>query len=324
MSEFFTYTSSSVYLVLSSVRATNLCGTVGTESTQIVTLSFPPNYLYTYVGEVGILGIPGNQVSPEFFNPTDSANCTTSTVFTNFGAHFADPYSLFIVAPTQLLDLDLAFSTCKAPGSTPGIVGSKTQPQQLPPAVDSSDSGSNDQSQPAVPGAVSIPIPEPSFSTGQGQHKPSVISLLSQAFTANSDSVFVAPSATLIPRGPPITILNTLVSLAPSANSVLVGLNTYVEGTAPTSAVAVLPLGDKSITANTASQFIIGSQILNPGGVVMVWVPPLTAFWILIRPSGLIHSLINHFAPNSQFTCRIGVCGPNLQGKPNRRGFRRW
>ncbi len=106
-------TSPSVYLVLSSVRATNLCGAVGSESTQMITLSFPQNYLYTYAGYVGDLGVPGQEASSDLFNPTDLANCTTSTTtFTDFGPHFADPCSPFIVAPTQLLDIDPAFSTC--------------------------------------------------------------------------------------------------------------------------------------------------------------------------------------------------------------------
>lgn len=106
-------TSPSVYLVLSSVRATNLCGAVGSESTQIVTLSFPPSYLYTYIGEVGDLDAPGDQASSALFNPTDLANCTTATTTSyDIGPHFANPCSPFIVAPTQLLDIDPAFSTC--------------------------------------------------------------------------------------------------------------------------------------------------------------------------------------------------------------------
>ena len=104
--------SPSVYLVLSSVRATNLCGAVGTASTQIVTLSFPPDYLYTYAGYIGNLGVAGQQVSSELFNPADLASCTTTSTVVDVGPHFANPCSPFIVAPTQLLDIDPAFSTC--------------------------------------------------------------------------------------------------------------------------------------------------------------------------------------------------------------------
>lgn len=117
-------TSPSVYLVLSSVRATNLCGAVGSESSQIVTLSFPPNYLYTYIGEVGNLDAPGDQASSALFNPTDLANCTTATTTSfDIGPHFANPCSPFIVAPTQLLDIDPAFSTCNvSPVFRPEVV----------------------------------------------------------------------------------------------------------------------------------------------------------------------------------------------------------
>lgn len=137
-----------------------------------------------------------------------------------------------------------------------------------------------------MPGAVPLPVPEPSAGVGHDQHKPSIISVLGQAFTANSDSVFVAPSATLIPGGPPITISNTLVSLAPSADAVIVGTSTYAQSSAPAPTVAVLPIGDTYITANSASQFIIGSQTLTPGGVVTVAGTPISL------PSGSGYALV--------------------------------
>lgn len=97
----------------SSLKATNLCGAVGSGPTQIVTLWFPPNYLYTYVGEAGNLGLPGDQASFALFNPTDLEKCVASTTtFTGFGPHFADSCGPFIVAPTQLLNIDPLFSTC--------------------------------------------------------------------------------------------------------------------------------------------------------------------------------------------------------------------
>ena len=121
-----------------------------------------------------------------------------------------------------------------------------------------------------MPGAVPVPVPEPSHKAGQTLPKPSVISVLGQAFSINSDSIFVAPSATLIPGGPAITISNTPVSLAPSADEVVVGSKTYVQNSAPAPATAVLPLGETSITANSASDFIVGSQTLKPGGVITI------------------------------------------------------
>ncbi len=137
-----------------------------------------------------------------------------------------------------------------------------------------------------MPGAVPIPVPEPSPKIGQSVPKPSIISVLGQAFSANSDSVFIGPSATLIPGGPPITISNTPVSLAPSADSVIVGSSTYAQESPPTSAIAVLPIGDTSITADSASQFIIGSQTLSPGGIVTVAGTPISL------PSGSSYALV--------------------------------
>ena len=158
----------------------------------------------------------------------------------------------------------------QVPGNFPVNVGSTSRPQQQSPADNPIDAGSTGQTQPAIPGAVPIPIPNPSFTVGQDQHQHSIISVLGQKLTANSNSHFVGPSATLIPGGPPITISNTPVSLAASANYVVVGLSTYARGALPASAVALLPLGGTFISANTASQFIIGSQTLNPGGAVTV------------------------------------------------------
>ena len=80
----------------------------------MVTLSFPPESLYTYAGYVGDLGVAGQQASSALFNPTDLANCTTTKTLPDIGPHFADPCSPFIVAPTQLLEIDPAFSTCTA------------------------------------------------------------------------------------------------------------------------------------------------------------------------------------------------------------------
>ena len=158
----------------------------------------------------------------------------------------------------------------QVPGNSPANVGSTSRPQQQSPADNPIDAGSNAQTQPAIPGAVPIPIPNPSFTVGQDQHQPSIISVLGQKFTANPNSHFVGPSATLIPGGLPITIANTPVSLAASANYVVVGLSTYAQGALPASAVALLPLGGTFINANTASQFIIGSQTLSPGGAITV------------------------------------------------------
>ena len=110
--------------------------------------------------------------------------------------------------------------------------------------------------------------------------------MLGQAFSLNSDSIFVAPSATLIPGGPPITISDIPVSLAPAADSVVVGSNTYVQNSAPASPISVLPLGDTSITANPASDFIVESQTLSPGGAITIAGTPISL------PAGSSYALV--------------------------------
>lgn len=114
--------------MLSSVEATDLCGPVGSEATQQVTLSFPPNYLYTYNGEVGNLAVSNGGPSA-LFNPTDLNNCTTTVTSVDIGPHFANNCSPFVVAPTQLLDVDPAWSTC----TVSSFFG--TQQQEIPPMI---------------------------------------------------------------------------------------------------------------------------------------------------------------------------------------------
>lgn len=99
--------------------------------------------------------------------------------------------------------------------------------------------------------------------------KPAVITLAGQSYTANSALNFLIDSQTLTPGGL-ITAAGATLSLAPSASFLVIGTSTQTLNTSPTAAPAVLTLAGQTITANSASNFIIGSQTLTPGSVITV------------------------------------------------------
>ena len=104
---------------------------------------------------------------------------------------------------------------------------------------------------------------------------PAVLSVGGSTITANSASAFVIGSQTLTPGGI-ITVSGTPVSLAPSASFALVGGSTQVLQTTPTPGPAILTLGGATITANSASAFVIGTQTLTPGGVINISGTPIS------------------------------------------------
>ncbi|MCJ1380810.1 hypothetical protein MMC17_003919 [Xylographa soralifera] len=139
----------------------------------------------------------------------------------------------------------------------------------------------------------SLTLPASSTTTN-----PPVISIDGQSFTAKSASVWVAGTATLTAGGAAITISNTVVSLAPSASFAVVGSSTQVlpqTQSSPTPYILTLPgmtltivptavaisekiftFNSSTYTANSASDFVIGSQTLVPGAVVTVSGTPIS------------------------------------------------
>ncbi len=87
-------------------------------------------------------------------------------------------------------------------------------------------------------------------------------------FTANPTAPIIIAGQTLSPGGSAITVSGTRLSLATSASQavidgVTIPLNT---NTSPITAAPALTIGDQTITANPASQYVIAGQTLVPGG----------------------------------------------------------
>ena len=85
----------------------------------------------------------------------------------------------------------------------------------------------------------------------------------SQTFTANSASDYIIDGQTLIPGAPAITISGTPISLAPTASQAVIGSNTITLD--PILTPPPLTFNSQTITANSASDYIIDNQTLIPG-----------------------------------------------------------
>lgn len=87
--------------------------------------------------------------------------------------------------------------------------------------------------------------------------------------TPNAASLYIINGQTLIPGGPAITLSSTRVSLAQDASAFIIGTNTIplsLTTSSPPKPLPNLTIGDSIITPNAASQYIINSQTLIPGG----------------------------------------------------------
>ena len=105
---------------------------------------------------------------------------------------------------------------------------------------------------------AATPVPSP----------PPVLSVAGTTYTANAASEFIIAGQTLAPGGE-ITIASTKISLHPSADIAVVGDKTQFLATAsPSPAPALLTFAGSTYTANAASQFVIASQTLTPGGTI--------------------------------------------------------
>ena len=96
-----------------------------------------------------------------------------------------------------------------------------------------------------------------------------VITVHNQPITENSASQYIVQGQTLAAGAVPITVDSVTYSLAPSGSALVIN---GVESAIPAASESVPPLaltvkiGDEVITANSQSEFSIGSKTLSPGG----------------------------------------------------------
>ena len=106
-----------------------------------------------------------------------------------------------------------------------------------------------------------------------------VLTFGSAVYTANSASKFVIAGQTLAPNAQ-ITVSGTPIALpSGSSNIAVVGSSTQSLSfvtPAPGNGPAILTFGGSTYSANTASQFIIGGQTLNPGAAITISGTPIS------------------------------------------------
>lgn len=99
---------------------------------------------------------------------------------------------------------------------------------------------------------------------------PPIITIGEEPFAADSASNYRIGTQTLIPGGSAITVNNVAYSLAPSAAALVSDGSTVVLASPKNRILDIKPpiltIGSKTYVANSASQYVIGTQTLTPGG----------------------------------------------------------
>ncbi len=104
-----------------------------------------------------------------------------------------------------------------------------------------------------------------------------VITLGSQPVAASPTSQYVLGGRTLVPGAAAITISGTPISVPTDGNAVIVGGSTVAIPDTAGPFLPVITLGNRVITANSASQFLVGDQTLVPGAPAITVAAPASA-----------------------------------------------
>lgn len=122
---------------------------------------------------------------------------------------------------------------------------------------------------------LSSPQPQP----------PNLLTIGGTVYTEDSNSNFVVASETLVPGGSPVTINRTPYSLMPGPSGIGLVIGSKTSYLSPTTRIpALIKIGDAIYTANAASEFIVGSQTLVPGGNAITI--NHTPYSLYVGPSG--------------------------------------
>jgi hypothetical protein len=153
--------------------------------------------------------------------------------------------------------------------ATPSATANPTQTTQVAASGPSRNPNSNTNTRnPSTKSSAQFQAGSSPQSTKANLASPTTISIDSIPFLISGSQVLVG-TQTLFPGGTVIMYSNTPISLGPSASAVVIGTDTF--SLAPNNGPAkTIQLGGTVYTQNTASDFIIGSQTLVPGGVITV------------------------------------------------------
>ena len=91
-----------------------------------------------------------------------------------------------------------------------------------------------------------------------------VITVAGSTVTGNAASQFQIGTQTLVPGAAPITHGGQVISLAPSASAIVLGSSTQQIALPSGAPAPVITVGSSVVTQNSAGQFIIGTNTLDP------------------------------------------------------------
>ncbi|KAK4505337.1 hypothetical protein PRZ48_003300 [Zasmidium cellare] len=151
-----------------------------------------------------------------------------------------------------------------------------------PPNQDSQQGGNPPESTPTYegPGVILNPgasTPGQQAPSGGEQQPPApVITIGASAITPNSADQYIVAGQTLAP-GSAIEVSGTTYSLPSGGSQLVVGTETQHIGPAvtespngPSNSLPTFNVGGSSVTANSASQYVVGGQTLAPGSAIVV------------------------------------------------------
>lgn len=104
-----------------------------------------------------------------------------------------------------------------------------------------------------------------------------IITLGPQPVTASPMSRYVLGGQTLVPGAAAITLSGTPISVPTEGNAVIIGGSTIAIPDTPGPVLPDITLGNQVITANSASQFLLGDQTLVPGAPAITVAAPAGA-----------------------------------------------
>ena len=153
-----------------------------------------------------------------------------------------------------------------------------------------------------------------------------IIKLGSQPVTASPMSQYVLGGRTLVPGAAAITVSGTPISVPTEGNVVIVGARTVAIPSTAGPVPPVITLGNQVITANSASQFLLGDQTLIPGAPAITVAAPASAI-AAFGPSPTALTVGGEvFTPNPTafsidgMTISAGGPGMTVDGTPIRLG----
>lgn len=117
-----------------------------------------------------------------------------------------------------------------------------------------------------APSATALVSGSSTIALNSAKDKLPSLTIAGATVTANSASNYIIGTQTLVPGAPGITVNGALYSLAPSATALVSGSSTIPLTSGSSDLPNSITIGGSTYTANSASQYIIGSQTLVPGG----------------------------------------------------------